>query len=141
MGFAIPASLGIKLAKPNVRPIVLVGDGACQMSFPELSTIFKYNNNSLVIIVNNQGYTTERMIVDGKFNDIVDWNYHKIVDVIGGGKGFKVTTEGELEMVIKEWLSSGGLVVANCVIDKMDTSPALKRFTKSLSKKVRNKGD
>jgi indolepyruvate decarboxylase len=143
MGFAIPATLGIKLAKPNVRPIVLVGDGAFQMSMSELSSINKYNkqNPPLVIVVNNRGYTTERMIVDGKFNDIPEWNYHKVCDLIGGGKGFKVTNEDEFEAGVSEWVSGNSLVVLNCILDPLDTSPALKRMTASLSKKVKRENN
>lgn len=141
MGFAIPAALGIKLAKPNLRPIILVGDGCFQMSSSELSTILKYKSDPLVVVVNNRGYTTERMIVEGSFNDIVDWHYHKITDLIGGGKGYKVSTEEELEQGVSTWVKNGGLVVLNCILDPLDVSSALKRFTESLSKKVRNKGD
>ena len=141
MGFAIPAALGIKLARPDIRPIILVGDGAFQMSASELGTILKHKINPLVIVLNNRGYTTERMIVQGVFNDIMDWQYHKIVDLIDGGKGYKVTNEEELEQGINEWIKNSGLVVLNCILDPMDTSSALKRFTESLSKKVRNKGD
>jgi indolepyruvate decarboxylase len=38
MGFAVPAAIGAQLAKPKQRPIVLVGDGAFQMTGMEIST-------------------------------------------------------------------------------------------------------
>ena len=138
MGFAIPAALGIKLAKPNIRPIILVGDGAFQMSSCELSTTLKYKSNALVVVINNRGYTTERMIIDGPFNNIVDWNYHKITDLIGGGKGFKISNEEELERGINEWIKINSLVVLNCILDPMDISSALKRFAESLKTKEIN---
>lgn len=137
MGFAIPASLGVKLAKPQVRPIVLVGDGAFQMSCSELSTLIRYKLNPIVIVVNNRGYSTERIIVDGKFNNILDWNYHLVCDMMGGGQGFKVTTETELEEAMKKSLKSDILTVLNCIIDSFDISPALKRVSESLSKKAK----
>jgi indolepyruvate decarboxylase len=139
MGYAIPAALGVKLAKPHTRPIVLVGDGAFQMSACELSIFLKHKLNPLVIVLNNRGYTTERMIIDGSFNNIVDWNYHKIIDLIGGGKGYKITSEGELEVSVQEWLKGGSLVVLNCILDPTDVSSALKRATDSLSRKVKTK--
>jgi indolepyruvate decarboxylase len=141
MGYAIPASLGIKLAKPLVRPVVLVGDGAFQMSCTELSTILKYKLNPIIFVLNNKGYTTERMIVDGRFNDIVNWNYHLMTELLGGGKGFKVGTEEELENAVREALKSEVLTIINCDIDAFDISPALKRISESLSKKVKNKGE
>src|SRR5439155_8370379 len=36
MGFAVPASIGVQLANPKLRPLVLVGDGAFQMTGMEL---------------------------------------------------------------------------------------------------------
>ncbi len=141
MGYAIPAAIGVKLAKPSIRPIVLVGDGAFQMSSCELGTLLKTKANPLVVVLNNRGYTTEKLIVPGKFNEIPEWNYHKFTDVIGGGTGYKVTTEEELDSAINEWVEKSGLVVLNCVLDSMDVSPALKRATESLAKKVKDKGD
>ena len=43
-----------------------MGDGSFQMTGVEVSTILKYNLNVSVIIINNDGYTTER-IIEGKF--------------------------------------------------------------------------
>jgi indolepyruvate decarboxylase len=141
MGYAIPASLGIKLARPEVKPIVIVGDGATQMSCSELGTIIKHKLNPLVIIINNRGYTTERMILDGPFNNIQDWQYEKLPELMGGGQGFKVNTETEFEEAINKGLKSDVLTVVNCMIDPLDVSPALKRFGTSLSKRLKNKGD
>ncbi len=141
MGFAIPAALGIKLARPDARPIVLVGDGAFQMSSCELGTILKHKIDPLVVVINNRGYTTERMIVEGSYNDIPEWQYHKVTDLIGGGKGYEISTEEELDVAINEWMKNSDLVVLNCLLDPLDVSLALKRFTESLSKKVKSKGD
>src|SRR4029434_3010148 len=38
MGFAVPAAIGAQLANPALRPLVLVGDGAFQMTGIELGT-------------------------------------------------------------------------------------------------------
>lgn len=141
MGYAIPASIGIKLSRPEIKPIVIVGDGALQMSSSALSTIIKYKLNPIVIVLNNRGYTTERIILDGKFNDIQDWHYHKLPDLMGGGQGFKVTNESELEDAINKGLKSDILTLINCMVDPLDISPALKRIGESLSKKVKNKGE
>ena len=37
LGFAVPASIGIQLANPKLRSLVLVGDGAFQMTGMELA--------------------------------------------------------------------------------------------------------
>ena len=36
--------------------------------------------------MNNDGFRTERTILDGVFNDIPQWNYGKITELIGRGK-------------------------------------------------------
>ena len=53
---------------------------------------------------------------------------------------YKVNNEEELDQGIKEWVKTNSLVVLNCILDPMDVSSALKRFTEYLSKKVK-KGD
>src|SRR5439155_6495851 len=49
MGFAVPAGIGAQLANPKLRPLVLVGDGAFQMTGMELSTAVRYKLNPIVI--------------------------------------------------------------------------------------------
>ena len=59
MGFAVPASIGAQLANPKLRPIVVVGDGAFQMTGMEISSAVRYKLNPIVIVLNNGGYGTE----------------------------------------------------------------------------------
>ena len=134
MGFAIPGALGVQLACPKLRPVVLVGDGAFQMSScTELSTIARWKLNPIVFVLNNCGYTTERFIRDGAFNDIKDWQYERMTDVIGSGKGFKVTTEEELDRAVSEALASKELTIINVLVEPKDISPALRRMTTGLA--------
>ncbi len=137
MGFAIPAALGVKLAKPKSRPVVIVGDGAFQMSMPEISTMLKWRQNPIIFVLNNRGYTTERVILEGKFNNIVDWNYHLVTQLIGGGKGAKVTTEQELSKAVYEAVRAEELFIINCLVEPLDISPALKRIGNALAKKAK----
>jgi TPP-dependent 2-oxoacid decarboxylase len=73
LGFAVPAAVGAQLAKPHHRPLVLVGDGAFQMTGLELSTVVRYGLNLIVVVLNNGGYGTERPMIDGAFNDVLPW--------------------------------------------------------------------
>lgn len=136
MGPAIPYALGVQSVLPNVRPIVIVGDGAFQMSCTELSTIVNKKMNPIVFVLNNDGYTTERHLLDGEFNDIRRWEYHKIVDMIGGGRGEVVRTEDELDKVVAMALESKELFVINVIIDRKDISQGLRRVTEGLSKRI-----
>ena len=137
MGFAIPASIGVSVGSPHRRPLVLVGDGAFQMTFQELSTAVRHGFNPIVIVMNNKGYTTERFLQDGPFNDILNWNYHRLPELLGGGQGFEVRTEGELDQSLAAALANlDSYSLLNVHLEPDDISPALKRLAEGLSKRL-----
>jgi indolepyruvate decarboxylase len=137
MGFAIPAAVGAGFVSPWLRPIVLVGDGAFQMSGTELSTCVRFGQTPIVIVLNNAGYATEREILDGPFNDIQNWQYEKVCGLVGGGLGQKVTTHGEFVRAIGYAMSDPHhLHVINVVLDKSDHSPAMARLAKRLAENI-----
>jgi indolepyruvate decarboxylase len=138
MGFAIPASLGAQLSNPNIRPIVLVGDGAFQMTGMELSTIAKENLNPIIVLLNNDGYRTERNLLDGPFNNLHCWNYSKITEIIGKGNSYIVETEKQLETAMSNAnknLKEFSLIEVR--LDRWDSSNALTRLTNTFGKKVK----
>lgn len=53
MGFALPAAIGAKLAKPLQQVIAVIGDGGFQMTPQELGTIMQYNIPVKVLVLNN----------------------------------------------------------------------------------------
>src|SRR5216684_1052205 len=55
MGFALPAAIGAKFAKPDSEVWVVVGDGGFQMTMSELATIVQEKINIKIAIINN-GY-------------------------------------------------------------------------------------
>ena len=141
MGFAVPAALGAQIRRPHLRPIVFVGDGAFQMTGQELSTIVKYGLNPIVFVLNNKGYTTERFIEDGPYNDIHDWAYHRWPEILRQGLGLEAHTEDELEdALVKAEKHTASFVVINAHFDPMDRSNALDRLAKRLRARVQGKG-
>jgi TPP-dependent 2-oxoacid decarboxylase len=137
LGFAVPAAIGAQFANSSLRPLVLVGDGAFQMTGMELSTAARYNLNPIVIVLNNCGYATERPIRDGSFNDVLLWRYSRIPDVLGTGLGFDITTEDELDDALAQSrMHPEHFCILDVHLDPQDTSPALKRLAIALSKKV-----
>lgn len=131
MGFAVPAAIGAQLANSRLRPLVIVGDGAFQMTGMEVSTIARFGLNPIVVILNNKGYGTERPIIDGPFNDLLSWDYSMIPQVIGYGKGFVIESEEELDraMFESEKIHDRELCLLDVRLDKRDGSAALKRIT------------
>ncbi len=137
MGFAIPAAVGVQVANKNLRPLVLVGDGAFQMTCLELSTAVRHDFNPIVVVLNNKGYTTERFLQEGPFNDILNWNYHNLPDLLGAGWGFEVHTNGELKQSMQAAIGhTDAYSLINVHLDKLDISPALSRLAAKLSKRI-----
>ena len=140
MGFGVPASIGVQLAKPSLRPIVLVGDGAFQMTGMELSTSTRFGLTPIVVVLNNHGYATERGIKDGPFNDIANWNFSKVPELLGAGHGFVARTTAELDKALDAALAEkNSFSIIDVDLDKLDTSPALKRLAARLTKRVKGK--
>ncbi len=137
MGFAVPASIGAQMASPRSRPLVLVGDGAFQMTGMELSTSLRYGLNPIVVVLNNRGYGTERPMQDGPYNDVSPWQYHRLPEVLGGGRGFLVRTDKELgDALAAASKHTESLCLLEVLLDPLDRSPALQRLTQRLAKRI-----
>ncbi len=137
MGFAVPACIGAQMANPKLRPLVLVGDGAFQMTGMELSTIARYGLNPVVVVLNNDGYGTERHMQDGPYNDLWPWHYSRIPEVLGAGRGFLVSTEDELDRALAEAKrSTDTFCLLEVRLARLDRSPALDRLASRLAKRI-----
>jgi indolepyruvate decarboxylase len=137
LGFAVPAAVGAQLANPKLRPLVVVGDGAFQMTGMELATVARYGLNPVVVLLNNDGYGTERPMQDGPYNDLWPWKYHRLPEILGAGRGFVVETEAELDKALREaerYTKSFCLLEAR--LERFDRSPALNRLAARLARRV-----
>ena len=138
MGFAVPACIGAQLANPQRRPLVIVGDGGFQMTGMELSTAVRFNLNPIVVVLNNYGYGTERPMLDGPFNDILPWQFSRIPEILGSGKGFSVETEEQLDAALEAARAyADGFCILDIHLAPHDISPALQRMTSMLGKQVK----
>jgi indolepyruvate decarboxylase len=87
--------------------------------------------------MNNHGYTTERFLLDGPFNDLLDWAYHKVPAVLGSGLGLEVRTEAELDAALQAaWAYTESFSLLNVHLDPFDKSPALERLTRRLATRI-----
>ena len=137
MGFAAPATLGASFARPGVRVVTVIGDGAFQMTGMELSTVIRHGFDPIVIVLDNKGYGTERFLHPGPFNDIHPWNYHKLPELLGGGIGHEVSTEEEFDRALTQaYNTRGQLQLIQCHIGLEDRSKALDRLADNLGKRV-----
>ena len=104
IGWATPCTFGCAMADKNRRTILVSGDGSHQLTFQEISAMMRNNVKPIIFIINNSGYTVERILcndVHYKYNDIASWNY-SILPQAFRGECFcaKCTTEKEFVEVL-----------------------------------------
>lgn len=92
IGYALPAALGCETADPGRRTILLIGDGAAQMTVQELSTLAARGSNAIVIVINNSGYTIERALQSpgAGYNDIAAWSWGNVLTAMAPGRNVAV---------------------------------------------------
>ncbi|MEE6175079.1 alpha-keto acid decarboxylase family protein [Mycobacterium sp. 050134] len=101
IGYTLPAAVGAAVAHPDRRTVLLIGDGAAQLTIQELGTFSREGLSPVIVVVNNDGYTVERAI-HGKtapYNDIVAWSWTDIPHALGVSDHlvFRAQTYGELD--------------------------------------------
>jgi indolepyruvate decarboxylase len=139
MGFAVPAALGALVARPKARVLAICGDGAFQMTGMELSTVVRHGLSAIVIVLDNQGYGTERILHPGQwdYNEIHGWDYAALPQVLRGGKGYRVATEKEFDEALREaWTDRKQLSLIQVAIGPRDCSASLARLAEKLGQRV-----
>ncbi|MEO1614335.1 MAG: thiamine pyrophosphate-dependent enzyme [Planctomycetota bacterium] len=139
MGFSLPAALGAAAAKPDHRIVAIVGDGAFQMTGQELSTSIREGHNPIVIVLDNHGYGTERYLHAGEweYNEILPWDYGKLMEVYGRGVSYLVETETEFEEALqKAWGTPETPTLIHAKLLEGDGSNTLKNLAQRMSKNV-----
>ena len=105
IGWATPATLGIAVANPNSRVILLTGEGSHQLTAMELGTMLKFGVKPIILVLNNDGYTIERILsndFNDKFNDIVQINYAKFARVFEGDIwSTRIETEDDFDKALR----------------------------------------
>lgn len=139
MGFSVPAALGAQVARPEARVVAIVGDGAFQMTGMELSNIAARRMPVIVIVLDNGGYGTERLLHPGEyeFNAIHPWQYHQLPAVLGSGSGYEVRTEGDFDRALTQARAdTSGPSILHVYLEADDCSHALQRMAAMMSRTV-----
>lgn len=128
IGWATPATLGVCLAKPKNRVILITGEGSHQLTAMEIGNMMRRGIKPIVIVLNNEGYTIERLLSDNiedEFNDIMQMNYSKFARVFEGDVwSTRVTTEEDFDKALKVTQIMNKLCYIEICTEKLDT-PAL----------------
>ncbi len=74
IGWATPAAFGGAIAERERRTILFTGEGAHQFTIQEVANFFEHNLRPIIFVLNNSGYTIERMLSNDamdRFNEII----------------------------------------------------------------------
>jgi indolepyruvate decarboxylase len=128
VGYGLPALLGTLLAAPRRRQLLFIGDGAF-----ELSTILRRGLKPIIFLVNNNGYTIERLILGpgSSYNDINQWRYAEAAsffDARDQAIAYTVRTEDELDAALAIARDQEALVLIELVMSRLDAPAPLAHF-------------
>ncbi|MGW4928369.1 alpha-keto acid decarboxylase family protein [Agromyces sp. NPDC004153] len=135
IGFTLPALLGAALASPDLRPVLLIGDGAAQLTIAELGTLLRHGIPAIVLVVDNDGYTIERVIhgPTATYNDIARWDWTALVsafDRSGTAFGVRAATAEELDEALGMARTRDALTLVQAVVPRDDVPPSLEALGK-----------
>ena len=128
MGFGVPAGLGLQAATGE-RPLILVGDGAFQMTGWELGNCRRHGWDPIVVVFNNSSWEMLRTFQpESRFNDLDDWKFAAMAAGLGGD-GVRVTTRRELQAALSRAAATRGrFQLIEAMIPRGVLSATLERF-------------
>ncbi len=134
MGFGVPAGLGLQAATGR-RPLVLVGDGAFQMTGWELGNCRRHGFDPIVVVFNNQSWEMLRTFQpQSSFNDLDDWHFAEMAGGMGGD-GVRVRTRAELQAALERAAATRGrFQLVEAMIPRGVLSPTLKNFVEGVKR-------
>jgi indolepyruvate decarboxylase len=130
IGWATPAALGIALADPSRRTILITGEGSHQLTANEIGTMSRFGANIIVFVLNNGGYLIERALEENpnwSYNDLSPWHYSEMPQAMGCNGWFaaRVETLGELDAAMKKARANKSGAYIEIIGGRMDMPPAL----------------
>jgi len=127
MGFGVPGAIGAQIANGR-RPLVLCGDGAFQMTGPEIAQAAHHGCNPIVLVVNNGGWEIFRPVAERpELLSIPPWPYAQLADV-WGGKGFKVESAAQLGEALAAAERCATCVIIEVMVSPRDLSPVSRKY-------------
>jgi indolepyruvate decarboxylase len=135
MGFGVPAGLGVQAATGQ-RPVILLGDGAFQMTGWELGNCRRYGWDPIVIVMNNLGWEMLRVFQpESRFNSLGDWQLAAAAAPLGGD-GVRVATRREFAAALERAAQCRGrFQLIEAMIPPGSVSPTLGGFVGALQRR------
>lgn len=127
MGFGVPGAIGAQIGTGR-RPLVLCGDGAFQMTGPEIAQAPRHGCNPIVLLLNNAGWGIFRPVADRQdLLDLPSWPYAELGG-LWGGWGARVETVAELRDALREAGRRESFAIVEAMIDPDDHSPVARKY-------------
>ncbi|HEV7580507.1 MAG TPA: alpha-keto acid decarboxylase family protein [Mycobacterium sp.] len=138
IGYTLPAAVGAAVAHPDRRTVLLIGDGAAQLTVQELGTFFREGLSPVIVVVNNDGYTVERAIhgETAPYNDIASWSWTEIPHALGvvNHLAFRTQTYGELDDALTAAAEhQDRMVFVEVVLPRLEIPPLLAELVQPMS--------
>eukprot|EP01054_Gregarina_sp_Poly1_P002614 Gregarina_sp_Poly_1__2613@NODE_170_length_12067_cov_151_813333_g151_i0_p3_GENE_NODE_170_length_12067_cov_151_813333_g151_i0NODE_170_length_12067_cov_151_813333_g151_i0_p3_ORF_typecomplete_len564_score62_37TPP_enzyme_N/PF02776_18/2_2e43TPP_enzyme_C/PF02775_21/6_2e29TPP_enzyme_M/PF00205_22/5_2e18Transketolase_N/PF00456_21/3_8e03Transketolase_N/PF00456_21/0_5_NODE_170_length_12067_cov_151_813333_g151_i042155906 len=137
IGYTVGGCLGACIGAEGTgrRVFLFIGDGSFQVTAQDLSTMIRYNCNPVIFLINNDGYTIERVITDNIYNNIQPWKYSDLPKVFGGKPGLVCRTRKDLENALTvSQEAPGELHFIEIMLDKWDCNDLLKNAGKVMAR-------
>jgi indolepyruvate decarboxylase len=134
MGFSVPAAMGIEMGTRR-RAIVLCGDGAFQMTGPEIAQAQVNGTRPIVLVMNNGGWGIFRPVLKRQsLLEIPPWPYAELAR-LWGGYGTRVATAAELwEALEHAARNADRFSLIEVVIGRTDLSPLSRKYIRYSSR-------
>jgi len=133
MGFGVPGALGVELGLGK-RPILLCGDGAFQMTGPEIAQAPRNGLRPIVLVMNNGGWGIFRPVVERQsILEIPPWPYAELARA-WGGQGEQVSSGPELLAALERAEQAKTFALIEVMIGRTDLSPLSRKYIRSSSK-------
>ena len=128
MGFGVPAGLGLQAASGR-RALILVGDGAFQMTGWELGNCARYGWDPIVVVFNNAAWgMLQSFQPESAFNRLGEWNFASMAAGMGGD-GMRARTRAELaDALARAVATRGKFQLIEAMIPPGELSATLKRY-------------
>jgi len=127
IGWATPAAMGVAMAAPDHRVILVTGDGAHQITANEVGVMGRYGVRPFIFVLNNGIYGIEDVLNDvGHIYDVIaPWNYSLLPNAMGCRDWFtaKVQTLGELDEVLDRLSRSNQAAYVEVMIPPEESQP------------------
>ncbi|CEV15664.1 alpha-keto acid decarboxylase family protein [Salmonella enterica] len=143
IGYSLPAAFGAQTACPDRRVILIIGDGAAQLTIQEMGSMLRDGQAPVILLLNNDGYTVERAIHGAaqRYNDIASWNWTQIPPALNAAQQaecWRVTQAIQLAEVLERLARPQRLSFIEVMLPKADLPELLRTVTRALE--ARNGG-